>query len=69
MKIAFELVEALNNLRRNINRIDFNDVIWTKDDKSIEIPQEVKREWEFIGLNNTDFPEFYDVSQKKLREG
>lgn len=38
-----------------INKADFNDLQFYEDGKLIEVPKEWLDDWQYIGLNNTDF--------------
>jgi len=54
-EVAIEEVIELWEGRQRINRLDIEDIIWTKDGKPLSIPLEVVREFELTGLNNNDF--------------
>jgi hypothetical protein len=64
--ISFEYVNLLRESMRQINRLDFSSIIWTKDGKPVDIPQSKKDKWELIGLNNTDFPECYEEEESRI---
>ena len=64
--IAYEYVQWLHEARTQIDRLDFDNIVWTKDGKTIEIPQSKKREFNLIGLNNTDFVKFYNPEEEDL---
>lgn len=55
MKIALEDLEEVFRYLSEINKKDLKDIQWTRDGKVIDIPEEAIEEFQFIGLNNTDF--------------
>jgi hypothetical protein len=58
--VAFEYVKLIQEARRQINRLDFSSIVWTKKGRPLNIPQAKKDKWDLIGLNNTDFVECYE---------
>ena len=56
-EIAIEEVQALIARVREINRIEFNEIEWTKDGKPMDIPENIREEFQFIGLSNVAFIE------------
>ena len=55
IKIKIEEVEELVQKLRNINELYIRDIIWTKNDKIVEYPEEMINEFVFTGLSNSDF--------------
>ena len=53
--IAVEDVKALKREIDAINALPFDQIIFTENGEAIEIDEEDRRRWEFIGLNNIDF--------------
>lgn len=66
-KIAVEEV-ALHRARlREINRLDFDAIEWTVKGEVAPVDIISREDWKTIGLNNTNFPEFYDFDIQKMR--
>jgi len=55
VKVSIEHVLELRKQLSEINKLDFDEIEWTKKGKVLEIPKDVKRGFELIGLSNTDF--------------
>ena len=55
MKIDINEVKALKSRLREINKLEFRDIVWVDGDKELEIPKQFSDDWEFTGLNNADF--------------
>ena len=55
MQVNIEDVKRIAEERAKINRLQFDKIVWFENGVSLEIPQEVLDNWEFIGLNNMDF--------------
>ncbi len=55
VNIAIEEVYRIQEERRAINKLEFQDIVWTENGKPINIPAEVLHTWLFCGLNNMDF--------------
>ncbi len=53
--IRIEHVYELYEMRRDINSLDLDDIIWTEGGKPIKIDQETIRAFELCGLTNMDF--------------
>ena len=54
-EVAIEEVIELWEGRQRINRLDIEDIIWTKEGKPLSIRKGLAREFEMTGLNNNDF--------------
>lgn len=51
-------IERLLNLKKElweINRLALSEIVWLKDGKVMDIPQNIIDEFMFIGLSNIDF--------------
>jgi len=57
MRVDVERIRELRKELRAINKLELKDIEFYEKGEKLEIPPEVLREWEFIGLNNTDFVE------------
>jgi hypothetical protein len=70
MIITIEFINALEEKRRKINRMDINDIEWYEDDVKLNISKDRLDEWSFIGLNNIDFitTGFYKYGWNKTKE-
>ena len=55
MRVDIEHIEWLKEELARINRANLSDITFYKDDKIVEINPDNVDEFEFIGLNNTDF--------------
>jgi hypothetical protein len=55
MKINVEDVFKLQEQRSEINKNNASDNEYYKDGKKVGIPKSELDEWDFTGLNNTDF--------------
>ena len=55
MEIAIEEVQKLNERISEINRLKFDDIVWTKDGKPVEFDSRLLADWKFMGLSNRDF--------------
>jgi hypothetical protein len=55
VEIAIEDVYALIQNRSAINKLPFEDIIWTEKGKPIPIDEKVVEDWCYTGLNNIDF--------------
>jgi len=53
--VSIEETIEIMNARAAINRLDFRDIIWTKEGKVIEFSEEELDRFEMLGLNNIDF--------------
>ncbi len=50
-----ELIEAIK-LRQKYNKMNFDEFILEYEDFTGEkVPEKVKNDWQFMGLNNVDF--------------
>lgn len=61
MRVDVEFVTELKRKLREINRADFEEIVWYEDGKPLEITGDLKElweEWPKIGLNNADFVMF-----------
>lgn len=52
-----ELFNAFAIMRR-INKEKIHDVEWTLNGETVEIDKALLDRWQYIGLNNTDFPRY-----------
>ncbi len=55
MKVLIGFVLWLQDQRNAINAADLGDIDFMEDGEKVDIPKEKIKEWEFTGLNNTDF--------------
>ena len=55
MKINIEDVFKLQEQRSEINKGTVSEKEFYKEGKKVDIPKAELDEWDFIGLNNTDF--------------
>jgi hypothetical protein len=62
-EITFEEVESLQRRMREINAIPFEEITWTRDGKPLAITPKEAEAWNFIGMNNTSFVEFYGTPE------
>ena len=53
--VRIEDVQRIQKERNKINRLRFQNITWTKNNKVIYIEPEIKENWELCGLNNCDF--------------
>ncbi len=51
---------------RKYNQMDLRTANVVRGGKSVSIPEQVMREWEFVGLNNTDLIDFWDFNSAEL---
>jgi hypothetical protein len=43
---------------KQINKHDIHDIEWILNGKKVKVDAELLNKWQFIGLNNTDFPRY-----------
>ncbi len=55
MEVAVEEVMRIQKERGAINKLDFEEIVWTYKGVPLEISVWIKRDWMFCGLNNMDF--------------
>jgi hypothetical protein len=55
MKVAVEYIKWLQEERAKINRLELKDIQFFENGMVLDIPEDVIDEFEYIGLNNTDF--------------
>lgn len=57
---VIDLVEAENLIkrRREINKINVMEAIFTRNGEEIEVSKEKREHWRFTGLNTIDFVDF-----------
>ena len=53
--VTIEDVLRIQKERSAINRLKFENIVWTKNGKAIHIDPMVKDDWLLCGLNNCDF--------------
>lgn len=53
--VKIEDVLRIQKERSAINRLKFDDIMWTKNGKEVHISPNIKERWQFCGLNNMDF--------------
>ena len=54
VRVDVERVLSLQKQIRDINKLDFEQIVWFEKGEELKIPKEVTEEW--LGLlNNTDF--------------
>lgn len=56
--VAVDFVKFLDKERRRLNRINIMDAVFTKNGKEIKVSHKQREEWQFTGLNTTDFVMF-----------
>ncbi len=57
MKVNVERVISLRAELRRINQVELKNLEIYKNGIKIDIPESKIREWDLVGLNNTDFIE------------
>lgn len=55
MKIDIEHIKYLKSELHKINRVRLSSLEFYEKGKRIAIPKQLRRDFELIGLNNTDF--------------
>jgi hypothetical protein len=55
MRVDVEYVRKLQEERMKINRMNFKDIEWYENGKKVEVSPQIIDDFEFTGLNNTDF--------------
>lgn len=55
MKVSIDEIEAMQRERARVNKADLKEIVFTKDGFVLNIPLEVRKAFEFTGLNNIDF--------------
>ena len=55
VKVAIEDVWRIYEERKAINKLHFQDIVWTKNGKEIKFSQKAKDDFKFTGLSNIDF--------------
>ena len=68
-KISVEEVAILRSRLREINCIPFEQIVWLKGGIEQMVDIVSSKEWDCIGLNNTDFPDFYNFENQTLGDG
>ncbi len=70
VKIDIERVIKLREELNLINKLSFDDIIWMNGDKQLEVSDEKRESWKYIGLSNTDFivMDYYKLSPKQIDE-
>lgn len=60
-KIQVDIDEILDMKAKlqYVNTKELDQIIWMRNGSAIEFRQADAEEWEFTGLSNTDFVEFY----------
>jgi len=54
-RVDVEHVLEIQKQRLAINKLNFDEIEWYKDGKKLEIDKQTLDDFEFTGLNNTDF--------------
>ena len=60
--IDIEEIEQLKTRLDYINSIPFADIVWLKDGKHLPISKDEVNEWTYLGLSNTEWPDFAGIS-------
>lgn len=55
MKIAVEYIRWLQEERAKINALPLEEITFFENGMKVVVPKEVVNDWDFSGLNNTDF--------------
>jgi predicted ATP-grasp superfamily ATP-dependent carboligase len=55
IKIDIREILQISERRRQINRLNLEDIEFYDGDKKLDIDKKIVEEFEFIGLNNVDF--------------
>jgi len=66
--ISVEEMISFFKLRKKINRASIYDLEFTRNGKVIDIPRDEKDSFEFTGLSNTDFVNFYLLLETELKD-
>ena len=48
-------LESVFSRLKEINSLNFSDIVWLKDGEVLEVGQELLQDWKLMGLNNTSF--------------
>jgi hypothetical protein len=62
MQIDLTYLEGMIRFRQRVNNASLEDIEWVRDGIIVPISQELIDEWNFTGLNNTDFALQYLIS-------
>ena len=54
MRIDVDEVRRLKGRLAEINCQKFDDIIWSKSGKEIIVPEKLRNDWKYMGLNNCD---------------
>lgn len=66
--VAIEDVERILALRSEINNLNLEDIVWTRNDNVIPVTKEAIDNWKFIGMTNTSFAELVLVEYDEVEE-
>lgn len=55
IKVSIEEIIEIDTRRRQINSYPLDKIIFTKEGKVVNIPEELINDWDFTGLNNIGF--------------
>ena len=58
MRVNIEKVLDLKRQLKEINSVDLDQIIWLRNGSSIIFSKDLKEDFKFTGLSNTDFVEF-----------
>lgn len=59
LKVDMHEVVEMKAWLRYINTKDLDQIVWTKNGEVIDISKELIEDFKYMGLNNTDFVDFY----------
>ena len=63
MRVNIEKVLDLKRQLKEINSVDLDQIIWLRNGSSIIFSKDLKEDFNFTGLSNTDFVEFIYVDK------
>ena len=63
--IDLDTLEQALAYRRLANSVPLEDVVWLRNGLPAQVDERLIAEWQFIGLNNTDFAEEALLGTKK----
>tara|TARA_Y100000310_G_scaffold307018_1_gene348752 strand:- start:34954 stop:35169 length:216 start_codon:yes stop_codon:yes gene_type:complete len=55
MRIDIEDILKLIEAKRKLNSLDLKEIEFYENNKKVEIPEQIIKDWNFTGLSNIDF--------------
>ena len=59
LNVNVEDVQKMIDYRDALNSMNFNDIVWLKNGKEVNIPRDIKEEFAYTGLSNSCFCDFF----------